>query len=56
MREGAGRGQIGKVHDQRVEPGPALGLEYPRHRPVIRRIAAKAIDGFGREGDQIASA
>ena len=44
------------MHDQRIEPRPALGLKNRRHRSAIRGIGAKTVDRFGREGDEGASA
>ena len=40
------------MHDQGVEAGPSLGLEYPGHGEAVAGIGAKAVDRFGREGDQ----
>ena len=50
----ARRGHIWQMHDQRVEARPPLGLENPRHGKIRPRVAAKAIDRFGREGDKTA--
>jgi hypothetical protein len=41
------------MHDQRVEPGPILGREDPRHRQIGSGIAAQPIDRLGRKGDQL---
>ena len=41
--------QIGAVHDQRIEPGAPLGLVDRENRIRIGRIAAQAVDGFGRK-------
>ena len=48
-------GGVGDMHDQGVEAGPALGLEYPGDGEVVGGIGAEAIDRLGREGDQPAA-
>ena len=50
------RRQVGRVDDQGIEAGPALGFEDARHRPVVGRVGAQAVDGLGREGDEAAGA
>ena len=47
-----GRFCIGQVGDQRVELGPPLGCEYPRHGFVGRCISTQAVNGLGREGHE----
>ena len=44
------------MHDQRIEARPALGLIDPRHGAIRCRVGAKAIDGLGRKGDELALA
>lgn len=55
-RQGFGGRQIRNMDNQRIETGAALGFKYPRHGPVRPGIAAKTVDGFGGEGDQITGA
>ena len=38
--------------DQRIELRPALGLEDGGDGALVGGVAAQAIDGLGREGDQ----
>jgi hypothetical protein len=47
-------GRIRNMYDERVEPRPPLGLENPRHRLVVARIRAEAIDRLGRKGHETA--
>ena len=47
---------VGDVRDQRVEPGPTLGLEDCRDRDRISGIRRQPIDGLGRQDDQPAGA
>ncbi len=51
-----GAGDVGDMHDQRIEAGPALGGKDRGDRAVAGGIAAQAIDRLGREGDQLAAA
>jgi hypothetical protein len=44
------------MHDERIEARPALGGEDRGDRAVAGGIAAEAIDGLGRERDQLALA
>lgn len=48
-----GGGGIGDVGDQRVELRPPLGSEDGGNRIVVGGVAAKTVDGFGRERDQL---
>ena len=53
-RDLLGHGQAGDMRDQRVETRPALGLENPGHGGAVGRVAGKAIDRLGRDGDDFA--
>ena len=50
----ARRRNIGQMHDQRVEARSPLGLEDARHGKIRPRVAAKAVNRLGREGDKTA--
>jgi len=45
-------GKRDDMGDQRVEARPLLGLIDRGDAPPVARIAAEAVDGFGREGDE----
>ncbi len=51
-REALGGGEIGHVGDQRIERRPFLDRIELRHRLVVGRVGAEAIDGLGREGNE----
>src|SRR6185312_6032136 len=44
------------MYNQRIEPRSSLRTEDRRHGVLVGRIAAQAIDGLGRERDQLAAA
>ena len=45
--------RIGQMDDQRVVRRATFGDEDPRRRRCVHGIGAQAVDGFGREGDQL---
>ena len=47
-----GASQVGHMADQRIEPGPALGLIDRRHRRRVRGVGPQPIDRLGRQQDQ----
>jgi len=47
---------VGKVHDERVVGGAALGLEDPGYHGVVGAHSAQAIDGLRRERHRLAAA
>ena len=55
-RQRPGRVGLGHVHDQRVETGTLLGCEDLRDRVGVERVGPQAVDGLGREGDEVAGA
>ena len=55
-RERTRRGDIGDVHDQRVEARPAFGGEDRGDRAIVGGDSAQAIDGLGGKRDQPARA
>src|SRR5579875_1133121 len=46
----------GEMHDQRVEARPLLGGKDPGDGVRVCRIAAQAVDGLGRKGDELPGA
>src|SRR5579875_262155 len=46
----------GEMHDQRVEARPLLGGKDPGDGMRVCRIAAQAVDGLGRKGDELPGA
>ena len=54
--EALGGGEVGDVHDERVERRPPLGGEDAGHGAVAPRVGAEAVDGLGRKGDELARA
>ena len=46
---------IGDMGDQRVEARPALGFEDARHADAVGGVAGQPVDGFRRDGDDIAA-
>ena len=51
-----GHREIGDVDDQRIEARAALGLVDLEHGVGIGGVGAEAVDGLGREGDELAGA
>ena len=51
-----GGGEVGDMHDQRVEGGPALGGEDAGDRALARGVGAEAVDRLGRERHELAGA
>ncbi len=47
-------GEARDMDDERVETGPALGLEDRSHGAAIGCIGAEAVDGLGRKRDEAA--
>ena len=44
------------MDDQRVETRPPLCGEDAGDRPIVGRVATEAVDGFGRERDELPGA
>ena len=44
------------MHDERVEARPALRLEHRGDGAVVGRVGTQAVNGLGREGDELAGA
>ena len=40
------------MHDQGIEPGPALGFENVGDGAIIGGIGAEPVNGFGGKGDE----
>ena len=53
-RGAAGLHGVGDMGDQRIEAGASLGLEDGRHGNRVAGVGGEAIDGLGRQQDQIA--
>ena len=52
-RQPRGHGKVRDMRDQRIEARPALGLEDLRHSRAVGGIGGEAINGLGRDGDQL---
>ena len=54
--EAFGGGEVGDMHDERVDGRPPLGGKDPRHRAVAPGVGPQPVDGLGRKGDQLTRA
>ena len=50
--DGLGLDGVGDMGDQRIEAGPALGLEDGGHGGGVSGVGGEAVDGLGRQDDE----